>query len=74
MKIKGLGGTIIQPAIDLVADKFNNFSTILLTDGETDDLNVSKLKNKLLVLSVNREVNFIGNKHVEQIIIKRDQD
>ena len=30
--IKGLGGTILQPAINLVAEEFNDYNTVVLTD------------------------------------------
>lgn len=73
VRIKGLGGTVIQPAIDLISSsKYNNYGTILLTDGYTDNLEISKLKNKLLVVTVGTEVPIIGNKHVEQIVVKRE--
>jgi predicted metal-dependent peptidase len=47
--IKGLGGTIIQPAIDEVVKKYNDVNTLILTDGFTDNLNVSSLKGCLLI-------------------------
>jgi predicted metal-dependent peptidase len=49
--IKGMGGTTMQPAFDLVAEKFNNLNTLMLTDGATDRLDLSRLKGKVLILS-----------------------
>jgi predicted metal-dependent peptidase len=51
MEIKGYGGTVLQPAINYVSDKLNNTGLIVLTDGYTDDLNFSKIKNKSLVFT-----------------------
>ena len=50
MVIKGLGGTILQPAINLVADQFNEFNTVVLTDGYCDSLDLSKIKGKVLMV------------------------
>ncbi len=52
LPIKGLGGTIMQTGIDYVAEHFNQFNTVLLTDGYTDSLDCSKLKGKLLIITV----------------------
>ena len=50
--IKGLGGTCMQPMLDHIAQHFNEFNSVLLTDGYTDTLDCSKLKGKLLIISV----------------------
>lgn len=50
--LKGLGGTIMQSGIDFVVENFNHANTVLLTDGYTDTLDLSKLKGKLLIISV----------------------
>jgi predicted metal-dependent peptidase len=70
LKIKGLGGTVMQKGIDHVVDNFNQFNTVLLTDGYTDTLNLSKLKGKLLIISVGVKVP-IGktNGKVKQIFV-----
>jgi predicted metal-dependent peptidase len=76
-KIKGLGGTIIQPAIDFIADKknkFNNFNTIILTDGCTDSLNFKGIKGKTLILSTGSYCPIeYDNGRVRQIIIEKNQ-
>ena len=52
MKIHGLGGTAMMPAINYVVENHNEFATVLLTDGYTDSLDTSKLKKNLLIISV----------------------
>jgi predicted metal-dependent peptidase len=52
LPIKGLGGTVMQTGIDYVVENFNEFNTVLLTDGYTDSLDCSRLKGKLLIISV----------------------
>lgn len=54
MKIRGLGGTTLQPGIDFMVDKKNKISmynTVILTDGYTDRLNFKDVKTKTLILS-----------------------
>lgn len=50
--IKGMGGTCMQPMLDHIVEHFNEFNSVLLTDGYTDTLDCSKLKGKLLIISV----------------------
>ena len=52
MRIHGLGGTAMQPSINHVVENYNDFATVLLTDGYTDSLDTSRLKNNLLIISV----------------------
>lgn len=52
LPIKGLGGTVMQTGIDYVVEHFNEFNTVLLTDGYTDSLDCSRLKGRLLIISV----------------------
>lgn len=54
MKIKGLGGTVLQPGIDFMTEKKNKiymYNTVILTDGYTDSLNFKNVKTKTLILS-----------------------
>ncbi|MGA2435936.1 MAG: VWA-like domain-containing protein [Bryobacteraceae bacterium] len=69
MKIHGGGGTIMQPAINfLIKNKMNDYPTIMLTDGYTDTLNFSMLKNKMLILTSGQHCELEGKKnHVRQI-------
>lgn len=51
IKISGLGGTILQPAINFIAEtkEINKLNTLILTDGATDVLDTSKLKKTLII-------------------------
>jgi len=54
MKIRGLGGTTLQPGLDFMSDKknkINMYNTVILTDGYTDSLNFKLIKTKTLILS-----------------------
>ena len=54
MKIKGLGGTTIQPGLDYIVDKKNKiymYNNVILTDGYTDSLNFANIKTRTLILS-----------------------
>lgn len=77
MKIKGLGGTTLQPGIDYINShkglKGNNL--VVLTDGYTDSLDFSKIKsNKVLILTTSAECPIASGKNVKQIVVeKKDQ-
>jgi predicted metal-dependent peptidase len=52
--IKGMGGTVLQPAIDYISEPENRMSTfnnLILTDGYTDTLNFTNIKGKSLILT-----------------------
>ena len=72
--IKGLGGTVLQPALDYVSDNLNQFNTLVLTDGYTDTLDLSKLKGNVLLISIGVKVP-IGrsNNKVKQIVLPKDE-
>jgi len=74
LPIKGLGGTVMQSGINYVVEHFNQFNTVLLTDGYTDTLDCSKLKGKLLIISVGVKCP-IGrtNNKVKQIVIEGNE-
>ena len=74
LPIKGLGGTIMQSGLNYVVEHFNQFNTVLLTDGYTDTLDCSKLKGKLLIISVGVKcpISRTNNK-VKQIVIERNE-
>ena len=73
MVIKGLGGTILQPAIDLVSDQFNEFNTVVLTDGYCDSLDLSKIKGKVLMVSIGVKVPISrSNNRVKQIMVEKE--
>ena len=70
MVIKGLGGTMLQPAINLVADQFNEFNAVVLTDGYCDSLDLSKIKGKVLMITIGVKVPISrSNGKVKQIVV-----
>lgn len=74
LPIKGLGGTVMQTGIDYVVEHFNEFNTVLLTDGHTDHLDLSLLKGKLLIISVGVKVPIAKtNGKVKQIVIEGNE-
>jgi predicted metal-dependent peptidase len=70
--IKGLGGTVLQPAIDMVADQFNDYNTVVLTDGYCDSLDLSKIKGRVLMISIGVKVPITrSNGKVKQIMVEK---
>ena len=70
MKISGLGGTVLQPAVDYVVEKFNNFNTCILTDGYCDNLDLRKIKGRVLIISIGTKVPISkSNGRVKQICV-----
>ena len=68
--IKGLGGTALMPAFNLVAEQFNEFNTVCLTDGYCDNLDLSKIKGKVLIISIGVKVPISrSNGKVKQIVV-----
>jgi len=73
MVIKGLGGTILTPAVELVAEQFNDFNTVILTDGYCDSLDLSRIKGKVLIISIGVKVPISrSNGKVKQIIVEKE--
>ena len=72
--IKGLGGTCLQPMIDYIVEHHNDCNSVLLTDGYTDTLDFSKVKGKVLIISVGVKCP-IGrsNGKVKQIVIENGE-
>jgi predicted metal-dependent peptidase len=56
IRIKGLGGTCLQPAINYVSDNFNQYNTLVITDGYCDSLDISKLSGNVLMISIGVDV------------------
>lgn len=71
--IHGLGGTCLNPMIDYIVEHHNDCNTVLLTDGYTDTLDFSKVKGKVLIISVGVKCP-IGktNGKVKQIVVERE--
>ena len=56
IRIAGLGGTCLQPAINYVENHFNSFNTLIITDGYCDTLDISKLTGNVLIISIGVDV------------------
>lgn len=73
MKIDGLGGTVLQPSIDLVAKEYNKYNTLILTDGYCDDIDLSEIDGRVLIITCGVEVPIKRtNNRVRQIIAKEE--
>lgn len=69
--IHGLGGTCLQPMIDYIVEHHNDCNSVLLTDGYTDTLNFSKVKGKVLIISVGVKCPIAAsNGKLKQIVIE----
>lgn len=71
LEIKGLGGTVLQPAIEYINEnpRLRKHNLIILTDGYTDSLDLTGIK-KTLILTVGVECPIkAGN--VKQIVIEK---
>ena len=75
LKIKGLGGTCLTPALQYIAShkKLNVYNTVILTDGYVDNLDFKGVKGKTLILSTSIHCPIIENNgKVKQIIIDKE--
>lgn len=71
--IKGLGGTVLMPAVEYVVDHFNQFNTLILTDGYCDSLDLSRVKGNVLIISIGTKVPISRtNNKVKQIVIEKE--
>jgi len=74
MKISGMGGTLLTPAIDYCVEHFNDYPTVVLSDGYCDHLDISKLRHKVLIISIGVEVPIaITNGKLKQILVDLNQ-
>lgn len=67
--ISGLGGTVLQPGINFITSnkKIRKLNTLILTDGDTDELDVRKL-HRCLIISHRNKCRVKGK--AKQIVIK----
>lgn len=72
VQIQGLGGTTLQPGLDFIADDkmLSKLNVLILTDGYTDNLDVSKLR-KTLILSIAKKCG-ISRGIARQICVEND--
>lgn len=75
VKVRGGGGTVLQPGIDLIKEKYSKYNLLILSDGYTDSLSFRGYKGKVLIISNATEcpISF-NNGKVKQIVIENFQD
>jgi len=58
MNIFGMGGTILQPAVDGIVNssKYNKFNSVILTDGYCDDLDLKNLKGSVIGITCGKSI------------------
>lgn len=73
--IKGLGGTCLNPAIEYVRENFNDYNTVILTDGYTDHLDFRGIKGRTLIISVGTKcpIAHAGNGKIKQIVLEANE-
>jgi len=76
LKIRGGGGTRMQPGIDYICENYNQYNTVLLTDGWVDSLDWSNHNGKVLILTTADECPITRNpkKSLKQIWIDTKYD
>lgn len=70
--IKGLGGTVLQPAIDFIDNPVNNlfkYNTVILTDGFTDKLGFEKTTGKVLILTTSKVPEYTDPKGIVKYVV-----
>jgi len=73
IRIAGLGGTMLMPAVKYVEDHFNQYNTLIITDGYCDTLDLSKLTGNVLLITIGVEVPIAKtNGKVKQIKVSVD--
>lgn len=74
IRLKGMGGTMLQPAIDLVSEKYDKYNTVILSDGLTDTLNFENIRGKVLIISCEKKCPISkDNGKVKQILVEKNQ-
>lgn len=73
IRIAGLGGTMLMPAVKYVENHFNQYNTLIITDGYCDTLDLSSLQGNVLLISIGVEVPISKtNGKVKQIKVSVD--
>jgi predicted metal-dependent peptidase len=77
MNITGLGGTMLQPGIDLIADSpdYNKYNTVILTDGWCDVLDMSYINGKVLGVTCGDPIpiRYKPKKGYKEIVVEKPQ-
>jgi len=75
MKISGLGGTALMPAVTYVVENLNQYNTCILTDGYCDNLDLSRVRGRVLIISIGVKVPISkSNGKVKQICVDINSD
>jgi predicted metal-dependent peptidase len=73
IRIAGLGGTMLMPAVKYVEDNCNQYNTLIITDGYCDSLDLSRLQGNVLLISIGVDVPISKtNGKVKQIKVSLD--
>jgi hypothetical protein len=73
IRIAGLGGTMLMPAVKYVEDHFNQYNTLIITDGYCDTLDLSSLQGNVLLISIGVDIPISKtNGKVKQIKVSVD--
>lgn len=70
--IKGMGGTVLQPAVEYInnpVNKLHSFNNVVLTDGYTDNLDFSQTKGKTLILTTGTKPRYNNPKGMVKCIM-----
>jgi predicted metal-dependent peptidase len=72
--VLGGGGTILMPGIKYIEENFNTYPSLILTDGFCDNLDLSNLKEKILIISIGVKVPISkSNGKVKQILVEKTE-
>lgn len=70
VELKGFGGTILQPAIDYVVDKYNDGKgLVVMTDGYTDCLDLTSYTGRVVLLTTDKEPPHKSNGKTQTVLI-----
>lgn len=73
LKLLGFGGTMMQSSFDYIAENLNQFNNLLLTDGYTDSLDISKINGNVLIITCGSECPISRtNGRLKQIVIEKE--
>jgi len=74
VQIKGLGGTELQPGLNYIKENFNQYPTIILTDGYCENnLSFQGIKKDSMIITCGQKVGVKNNiKRVKQIQIEEE--
>ena len=75
VKVKGGGGTVLQPGVDYAKKHYPNLSILILSDGYCDSLDFRGYNGKVLIISNAVEIPITySNGKIKQIVIEKYED